>query len=355
MSAFSLTVPVGAWHPLLEQCFASLAAQKPKLQVALLDASGDERVVQAADQWNGLFHYRYHGPDKGQADAIATGWEQTSGRILGWLNADDALYPDALEMVLARFDSPDAPGVVYGHSTIVDGEGRLKGWQYGVEPPSERLGYAAALSQPSCFFLRDACNDAGSLNRELHYTMDWDLFLRLYHQGTTFAFIDKALSQVLWDQGTKTASLTQRRREEILRIHEAYPPPGSRAASLRGFRTQNIIDGSPQRVRELITSVLMRNARPFFGLRGDGMSETGFTLPLMHYNTRDVIAARISFANRLPMNVKAALNDVACEVEAARKTLTIHFPDKLTQAQRMNLVLKFDAPGARFRWLELVR
>lgn len=354
MKGFSLAVPIGAWHPRLEVCFASLAAQRASLQVALLDASGDQRVVDAADRWRNLFSFRHHGPDNGQADAIATGWAQTSGQILGWLNADDALYPDTLTKVLSRFEAADSPSVVYGHSTIVDSQNRIRGWQYGVEPPSERLGYAAAVSQPSCFFLREACDQAGSINRKLHYTMDWDLFLRLYHQGSQFAFIGEALSEVLWETTTKTASLTPRRREEIQRIDKKYSPDDPPASSLRGFRVQSLLDQSPEPVRELMSLYLMRNTKPFFGMQAHGASASGFILPIMHYRDKAVTGAELSFIGKRPSNLSATLDDAPCAVSNAQRTVRLLFPNEISSGQRASLKVTFDHPGGRFRWLQLV-
>ena len=71
--SFSISVPIGAWHPLLPDCLESLAIQTPRPNVALLDASGDPRVAQAAERYDDLIVYRRHGPDKGQSDAILEG------------------------------------------------------------------------------------------------------------------------------------------------------------------------------------------------------------------------------------------------------------------------------------------
>ena len=176
---FSISVPVGAYHPFLPQCLESLAQQQAPLEVALLDASGDERVRALAEQYASTISYVRHGPDGGQSAAIIEGWKNTGGDILGWLNADDMLFPETLAKVLERFESDDEPDVVYGGSAIVDENDSFIGFHWAVEPPSDRLYESMNISQPSCFFKRAAHDAAGGLLEELHYTMDWNIFIRM--------------------------------------------------------------------------------------------------------------------------------------------------------------------------------
>lgn len=281
---FSISVPVGSWHPFLPNCLESLAAQNVDLEVALFDASGDPRVEKLADEYAELLTHRHHGPDKGQADAIARGWQATSGSIIGWLNADDHLFPDALEKVRHRLEADDAPDVVYGHSTIIDAEGRFTGYQYGVEPPSERLSFAAPISQPSCFFKRETAAAAGGLDSARHFTMDWDLFLRIHDTGARFAFLDEPLSGILWGDGTKTSTLSRTRREEIKSIVSTRQNGPSYRSVIRGFALQNLIDNSPPAVSAGLKRMLIRGRRTIQGLAGDGQISPATRLSLCRYD-----------------------------------------------------------------------
>ena len=104
-ATFCISVPIGAYHPFLETCLKSLAAQEAPVQIALLDASGDDRVRAVAEKHDHLFAYCRHGPDGGQSDAIIEGWRNTDGGILGWLNADDFLLPGAFARARRNFCS----------------------------------------------------------------------------------------------------------------------------------------------------------------------------------------------------------------------------------------------------------
>lgn len=65
----------------------------------------------------------------------------------------------------------------------------------------------------------------GGLNVALHYTMDWDLWLRLLDAGCNFHFLHEILSAVRVYPETKTLSgAKQRYREirDILRVHSDW-------------------------------------------------------------------------------------------------------------------------------------
>ena len=117
---YSISVPIGAWNDLLPATLKSLLCQSEPVQIALLDASNDPRVESIADEYDHLLAYRRHGPDLGQSDAIIEGWQNTDGEILGWLNADDSLFPHAMQIASERFSSNPSLDLVYGHSTIID-------------------------------------------------------------------------------------------------------------------------------------------------------------------------------------------------------------------------------------------
>ena len=248
---FSISTPVGAYHPLLPYCLESLRHQVGAVfAVSLLDASGDPRVQRLADEYRDVIGYRRHGSDDGQAAAIREGWAQCDGDILGWLNADDLLFPGALTAAAARFIADADVDVVYGHSAICDEHMRMTGYHWAVSPPGPDLVLGCNISQPSCFFRRSTYEAVGGLDGTLHYTMDWDLWLRLHAAGARFSFIEEPLSAVFWGAGTKTSRFNAARRGELTRLIDRYAPPKLRSRVLRGFAAQAALDHlRPARVR----------------------------------------------------------------------------------------------------------
>lgn len=284
--SFSISVPVGAWHDFLPANLTSLAVQKADLRVALLDASGDPRVAALADRYSDLISYRRHGPDTGQSDAIAEGWRNAPGDILGWLNADDSLMPGALETAARHFEDDPWLDMVYGHSTILDNAGRMIGYHWAVDPPGPHILEANIVSQPSCFFKRAAYEKIGGLDKSLHYVMDWDLWIRLYKAGASIGFIDAPLSQVLWDEDTKTASFNVLRRAELKRLIERYAPPETHRRIFRAFAVHTLSERiRPHPLRKAILRQLRRNAPVIYGIGADERIHDGAKLHLAHYTS----------------------------------------------------------------------
>lgn len=119
--------------------------------------------------------------DKGQAEAIGKGFALARGEILTWLNADDALLPEAAECWVQLLGHESRPALAYGgcfewHEEV--------GWMVPapwVRPPD--FGVLRDLSdyimQPAAAFRADAFEAVRGVDDSLHYAMDWDLWLKL--------------------------------------------------------------------------------------------------------------------------------------------------------------------------------
>ncbi len=286
---FAISVPIGAWHPLLPDCIESLCAQGNAVEIAALDASGDRRVAETLDRFHDRFVYRRTGADAGQSDAIIEGWANTSAPFLGWLNADDALYPHALETVAKRLKAAPDVDVLYGDSTIIDDEAAYRGFHWAVKPPGERLLRDCIISQPSCFFRRAAVEDIGGLNRDLHYTMDWDLWVRLWRAGARFDFVDEVLSRVLWSRDAKTGGFNKARRAELERIIGANRGFVEKTKSRVGFALHHVLEyGVPASLSDRIRRRKAGRGRIIGGIDRAGRVHDCARLPLVHYGESPV-------------------------------------------------------------------
>jgi len=283
---FAISIPIGSWNEFLPFTLESLKVQNADMSIALLDASGDPRVSTLADEYDDMLSYRRHGPDAGQSDAIIEGWENIDGNYLGWLNADDSLFPSTLETVTRHLTDHPHLDLVYGHSSIVDEQDRMTGYHFNIEPPGDRLYEGCIISQPSCFFRRSTYERIGGLKRELHYTMDWDLWLRLYTSGAKFGFIEKPMSRVLWASDTKSASFNKRRRQELKALIDKYTPDDLKRQIFKAFAIHAGADMIwPPVLREKTTRWLRRSGQRMYGVRADGEVSKAAALNLVHYQS----------------------------------------------------------------------
>lgn len=345
MAHFAISVPIGSWHPFLPAALASLRAQGDRVSVALLDASNDQRVMDIAEANDDWLAYRRHGPDKGQSDAILEGWENVTGDWLGWLNADDIMMPGTLETIEASLSEDSSLEIIYGHSTILDETGAMTGYHFNVAPPGPKLLQAGIISQPSCLFSRAAYDRAGGLNRDLHYVMDWDLWIRLYKSDAKFGFVDQPLSMVLWGGDTKTASLNKARRNELSALISAHAPEEAKRGTFRAFVIHAVVDMLwPPAFKAAVVKRLRHNGPQLFGFRANGQIEGAGILHLAHFDPAPKQGVKIYLAgptDTVTVSSSAPIDRIAHE----KDHIEVYFEHALPASEAYQITLKTHATG----------
>lgn len=118
-------------------------------------------------------------PDEGQADALNKGFRIARGTIIGWLNSDDTYEPYAVGNAVTQFKANPSAGIVFGHCNFIDEQDHVL-YRHDATPfDLSRCLTDYRLPQPSAFISSEAVANAGPLNADLQYVMDWDLFVRI--------------------------------------------------------------------------------------------------------------------------------------------------------------------------------
>jgi glycosyltransferase involved in cell wall biosynthesis len=172
----------------LRQTMQSILSQRGdfELQWVVVDGGSTDGTIQLLRGVNDSRVSWTSEPDGGQAAAVNKGLAKVEGEIVGWLNSDDLYQPGALDEVSRVFAGrPDAQWVV-GQCGIVDSQGRqIREAVTGYKNRSLRkYSYRKLLrenmiSQPAVFWRKGFIGRAGALDEKLHYTMDYDLWLRM--------------------------------------------------------------------------------------------------------------------------------------------------------------------------------
>lgn len=229
---FAIVIPVGPGvRPWLSHTLRSLAAQPAKMTVALCAVEDTPQLQEMIKAHGALIDYIRIGPDRGQSEAINEGWAALDARFYGWLNDDDMLHPHATQIALELFDS--GASIVHGRTGILRDNIVDRG--YGAEPVTDRILFDNVIAQPSTFIRKDALRrvdlDPGRslsspVDPDLHYSMDWDLWQRLYLAGERFVMTEACLSMTRWHDEAKTAALSRTKYREyfrLLRRHTSFP------------------------------------------------------------------------------------------------------------------------------------
>ncbi len=173
--------------------------------------------------------------DRGQAAAINSGWKNTQGEIVAWLNSDDLYRPDALHRVADYFSNHPEIDLVYGDCDLIDPAGRVSG-RYPARPYDYLALVRSAtnyIPQPAAFIRRRALEAEGMLDESLSYVMDYDFWLRIGLKGAG-GYLPASLAALRLHPSAKSVAQLGKFSAELVRICQklfARPdlPPAVRA------------------------------------------------------------------------------------------------------------------------------
>ena len=332
---YVFSVPVGpGHHERLGRTLASLSAQAADVRVALCHAGDEHDIAEVIAPFRPMISYERHGQDAGQSAAINEGWRAVEGDVYGWLNADDALAPDALEKVDSLLDREGGAHIVCGQSLIHDESDHFTGLHPAVKAPDQDLFRSNIVSQPSCFMRREALFETGLLREDLHYVMDWDLWVRLMAAGRRFAYTDDVLSSVLWGRNTKTASISPARMREIRSVVARQHSPLTTAKTLFGFTVHHLSEYSALSAPMQALRSVLRSGRPRALTYWGKPSGENVMVRLFHYRDAPTSGLRIYFTGRGERRI--SVGETAIETDEVAANLDYGLPPGIVRAVRIS-------------------
>lgn len=370
---FGIVIPVAGQEQFIGDALRSLQAQRAAYQLAVMDATPGESVQNVIHTYRDIVAYNRHGPDAGQAAAIAEGWRCVEADILAWLCADDYYFAYTLDEVRHIFETQPDIDVVYGDTVFVDEAGSFLGYFPEISPDVSVLPKSCCISQPSCFVRRSAIEKVGGLATHLHFVMDWDLWTRLYLSGATFHYLKKPLSVCRMYQATKTASRSSQRYQEIYAHLKRYTAGATRVRSLIGFYYQDLLTQHVSWIDQLVywtLSGVWRIKR--WGRSRGGKQPRVSTLYGFEHRTNivqeqgevwlpwfaETDRCLVSIATDRAMDLHVLLPDgranvVACKPKGDRYTASVLIEHIQAQLIHFTLQAGEEGPGWRVRTIEL--
>ncbi|MDA2922364.1 glycosyltransferase [Patescibacteria group bacterium AH-259-L07] len=142
--------------------------------------------------------------DKGQTYAINKGLKIAKGDILSWINSDDFYEPGAFAYILEKFKKNPHVDLVYGDCYFINQRGGKKILRKSKQETLESLlTQDYSIYQPAAFFTKRIIQKIGFLDQNLHYAMDYDLWIRILQQGKGL-YLPKVLSNFRVGEHSKT-------------------------------------------------------------------------------------------------------------------------------------------------------
>jgi len=124
--------------------------------------------------------------DEGYADALAKGFNLTSGDILCWINSGDLLLPSAFDKVRNVFSSSNVD-FIFGDDFYITEDDRVIFHSKGNISNLRNAMFFGDWTplQDACFWRKKLYTKVGGINPSLKYAADFDLFLRFSVYGKT--------------------------------------------------------------------------------------------------------------------------------------------------------------------------
>jgi glycosyltransferase involved in cell wall biosynthesis len=205
--------------------------------VRILQAVGDPRL-----QW-------ISEADHGQAAAINKGLAMARGDICAWLNADDLYVPGAIATIADAFEQNPSAQWLAGRCEIIDGAGnpvrsnitrykerRLRSFSY------KALLRMNIISQPAVFWRMGFGREVGPLDESLHYTMDYDYWLRMARRRPPM-ILDQALARFRVHDSSKSRGGHREQFDEGYRVACRYACHDLASRWMHRFNVEKIVWG----------------------------------------------------------------------------------------------------------------
>src|SRR5438105_6022991 len=117
----SIVTPSYNQGQFIEETIRSVLLQGyPDLEYIIIDGGSQDESVEIIKKYEPWLTYWVSEQDRGQSHAINKGFDRSTGLILGWLNSDDVLLPNALATVAVAMPRPEEPVVIAGKAQARD-------------------------------------------------------------------------------------------------------------------------------------------------------------------------------------------------------------------------------------------
>ena len=220
---FSIVMPSFRHARFIERSLNSVINQEYEgTELIVMDGGSDDGTREILDRYSRHIAVWHSERDAGQSDALNKGFAHATGEIFGWLNSDDLYLPGALHHAAHIFAAYPQIDVVYGrlahHRCAWIGSWIT--FRRSPRPAGDWSRRVSSATRSRCSGVARCTSGSVSSTRQLHYTMDYDLMLRMINTPAPAAFFrtDRPLGCFRGYHGQKTGSANSPVPQEHRRI-----------------------------------------------------------------------------------------------------------------------------------------
>lgn len=214
-----------------ETMFSVFRQDYAQIEYIVIDGGstdGSEKIIKRHES---KLAYWISEKDQGQTDALIKGFKRAKGEVITWLCSDDCLAPSAVRIAAEYLAADPALGLVYGDRLHIDAKGNVIGINQGPSFYGKMLRHNITIPQETAFFRRTVFEQAGGLNLEHEFAMDFDLWCRL-QRVTKFKHVPAFLGSFREHPAAKSVALyegngpSKRDHEAVFQKHFGRMLPG---------------------------------------------------------------------------------------------------------------------------------
>lgn len=217
----SIVTPSFNQGQFLEETIRSVLLQGyPNLEYIIIDGGSTDNSVDIIRKYEPWLSYWVSEKDRCQSHAINKGFARSSGEILAWINSDDGYLPGTLSLAVSTMREQGAKLVVGGVFRHHPGDPKTPEAEYKQLVLDDFIIRSRTLFQAATFWARDVWMMAGTLREDLHFAMDYELWLRMFPTAKGAYYISRPLAYITMHEQMKTGGkhTTEERRERLIAI-----------------------------------------------------------------------------------------------------------------------------------------
>ena len=219
MTALSFVIPTRNQARFLGQCIDGCLSQNmPDAEVLVIDGASTDDTREVLKGYGDRIRWISE-PDRGQSDAINKGVRMAHGELIAWINSDDYYAsPRAVRALLDAFEAEPEVDIAYGNGVRVDVAGRYLG-PYRARPYGKLADIvthpASFVLQPAVLFRRALFLEVGGVDESLHYTMDYELWLRMFAAARRARYIPEVIACARYHSDAKSIAAMGKQIREL--------------------------------------------------------------------------------------------------------------------------------------------
>jgi glycosyltransferase involved in cell wall biosynthesis len=192
------------------------------VELIVIDGGSNDGTIDVIKSFSDKIAYWESGLDSGIADAFNRGIKRVTGDVVGILNSDDVLEPDALRHLIEVVEQQPEADVYYGAIRYYD---PVLESAYIRNPDLSQMYWRMSVFHPATFIRRSCYERVGLYDCDYTHAMDSEWCHRAMASGMKFGEVPKVLATMALGgvSDTEYRKSLQQYRDSVIKYGLAKP------------------------------------------------------------------------------------------------------------------------------------